>query len=299
FADPPTTTDGLTQELPLSVAAEDDTLKYVASTYSHENHTIYDGSSRQGHRVITFAPILKQKLFPLPDILELLLEMGSWAMGTPVEIEFAGNISVPKDRPQEFGFLQMRPLVLRHEFDALTIEEISQEKLICRSDKVMGNGVIKDIQDIVYVDVDQFDRFKSRDVATEVSTFNAKLLTENRPYLLIGVGRWGSLDPLLGIPVKWDQISGAKVIVETGFKELDVTPSQGSHFFHNLTSFMVGYFTVTSSSSDAFINWSWLSQQETLELKKFCRLIRLEQPITVKMNGRKNEGVIIQPGVSR
>ncbi len=284
--------DHLVEQYDLSMAEKDGTLTYVGSTYSHQNHTVYDGISRQGHRLVTFAPILKHKLFPLPKILDLLLEIGSWAMGTAVEIEFAVNLAHSKSDKHQMGLLQMRPLVLRHELDALEIQEVERSRLICHSHRVMGNGIINDIRDIVVVDIHKFDRLRSREAALEVTRLNQKLLNENRPYLLVGVGRWGSLDPLLGIPVKWEHISGAKVIVETGFKDLNVTPSQGSHFFHNLTSFRVAYFTVTA---DDFLDWKWLLAQKPLEHLKFTRLIRLPAPITVKINGPQNEGVILKP----
>jgi hypothetical protein len=162
---------------------------------------------------------------------------------------------------------------------------------------VLGNGVIKEIRDIVVVDIDRFDRSKSREVAWEVSRFNAKLVASQTPYLLIGVGRWGTLDPWLGIPVTWDQISGASAIVEANMKDLNVTPSQGSHFFQNLTSFMVGYFTVNAHTNHGFIDWEWLSAQEAVEELVFTRHIRCAEPFTIKMNGHKNKGIILKPGV--
>ncbi len=295
FKDEIETQDIFIEKFGLESAENDGTLKHVGSTYTHENHTIYDGISRIGHRIVTFAPILKHKLYPLPEIIELLLQMGSWAMGTPVEIEFAADLSVAKGKPQEFGILQMRPLVIRHEFDVLDIEDEEQDKLICKSNNVLGNGIINNICDIVVVDLLHFDRFKSHDVAKEISMFNSKLISQNRPYLLIGVGRWGSLDPLLGIPVKWEQIYGAKIIVETGFKDFSVTPSQGSHFFHNLTSFRIGYFTVNADTNDGFINWDWLLRQDAVEQMKYTRLIHFTSPLTVKMNGRENSGIILKP----
>lgn len=289
------TQDTLIEQFGLDVAERDGTLRYSGSTYSHQNHAIYDGISREGYRMVTLASILKHKLFPLPEILEYLLEMGSWAMGTPVEIEFAVNMSVPKDKQKEFCLLQMRPLVLSHEFDVLNIGNTDPDKLICESHKVLGNGVINNIHDVVVVDSERFDRLKSHDAAEEVNTFNKELLSENRPYLLIGVGRWGSLDPFLGIPVKWEQISGATVIVEAGLDDLNVTPSQGSHFFHNLTSFNVGYFTVTSDKEAGFVNWKWLAQHPARREMTYIRHLRFENPIIIKMNGRKNKGIILKP----
>ena len=289
-----TSQDLLLEQHDLGVAEKDGTLNYVGSTYSPDNDSITDGLSRKGMRVVTFGPILRHKMFPLPEILELLLDMGTWGMGTPIEIEFAVNMSVPKDRPKEFGLLQMRPLVVNRELEELKVEDFEQEKLICQSHQVLGNGVISDIHDIILVDYHLFERARTREVAKEVSQFNSLLISEDRPYLLIGVGRWGSLDPWLGIPVTWENISGAKAIIETSFKELAVAPSQGSHFFQNITSFMIGYFTVNSNESD-FVDWDWLLSLEPIEKMNFTRHVRFKKAITIKMNGHKNKGVIIKP----
>jgi CheY-like chemotaxis protein len=280
----------------LGVAEGDQTLFYVGSTYSVENDSVYDGISRSGSRVVTFAPILKHKIFPLPEILELMLEMGTWGMGTHVEIEFAVNMSVPTGKRKEFSLLQIRPLVLSLELEELDVENVLQESLIAESQQVLGNGVIKDVRDIVVVDIHKFDRAKSREVASEVSTLNAKLLAQKRPFLLIGVGRWGSLDHWLGIPVTWDQISGASVIVESGFSDFNVTPSQGSHFFQNITSFRIGYFTVNSFAHLGFIDWDYLNQCPAEEELDFVRHLSFEQPLTIKINGYKNKGIILKPG---
>jgi CheY-like chemotaxis protein len=279
----------------LDVAEKDGTLYSMGSTYSHENNAVYDGLSRKGARIVTFAPILKQKLFPLPDILELLLEMGSWGMGTAIEIEFAVNLSVPPGQPKEFGLLQIRPMVVQRELEALELDSFANDKLICKSENVLGNGKIDAIRDIVYVDYENYDRSKSIAVAGEITKLNSRLVKENCPYLLIGVGRWGTLDPWLGIPVKWEQISGARCIIESSFKDFDVKPSQGSHFFQNLTSFMVGYFTVRRESENNFINWGWLNSIEPHEAMTYCKHIRLENPITITMNGRTNHGVVLMP----
>lgn len=285
----------LIRSLPLSEAEEDGTLYHVGSTYSHQNHAIYDGLSRPGPRLVTFAPILKNKIFPFPQILEILMEMGRKGMGAPIEIEFAANLSAPPGNPKEFGVLQVRPLVLSREMDQLRLGKTEDAELICKSDKVLGNGLIDHICDLVMVDYERFDRAKSREVAREVYYFNAKLLAEKRPYLLIGVGRWGSLDPWLGIPVRWEQISGAKAIVETGFKNMDVTPSQGSHFFQNITSFMVGYFTISSPNEDNFIDWKWLQAQQPHEGLEYTRHLRFQSPVVVKMNGHQHKGIILKP----
>ncbi|HXX62677.1 MAG TPA: PEP/pyruvate-binding domain-containing protein [Bacteroidota bacterium] len=288
--------DDFVEEYDLSKAEEDQTLFYVGSTYSPENDSVYDGVSRAGKRIVTFAPILKHNIFPLAEILELILDMGTWGMGTQVEIEFAVNMNVPQGAPKEFALLQIRPLVLSLEMEELDVDSVGQEDLICQSQQVLGNGVIKDLHDLVVVDIQQFERANSNAVALEVSALNAKLVEAKRPYVLIGVGRWGSLDPWLGIPVTWDQIAGASVIVESGFKDFNVTPSQGSHFFQNITSFRVGYFTVNAFNNLGFIDWDWLKEQRAEEELHFTRHLHFDDPIVAKINGRKNLGIILKPG---
>lgn len=279
----------------LAAAEEDQTLYYLGSTYSPENDAVYDGISRAGKRVVTFSPILKHKAFPLAEILELLLELGTWGMGTFVEIEFAVNMNI---KPKEFSFLQMRPLVISREVETLKLDDYTKENLICRSAQVLGNGTFHGIHDIVVVDINKFDRGKSTEVAYEISQFNKKLLNQNKPYILIGVGRWGSFDHWLGIPVTWDQISGASAIVESGFKDFSVTPSQGSHFFQNITSFRVGYFTVNSSDKIGYINWEWMRNQPAVEEFQFARHLEFTDPISVKINGHQNQGIILKPGMT-
>jgi len=286
------TAEQLVLRYDLASAEEDHTLYHVGSTYSAENDAVYDGVSRPGKRVVTFAPILKHKAFPLAEILDVLLELGTWGMGTPVEIEYAVNMNV---KPKEFAMLQMRPLVISHENEELDVEA-NKEDMICSSGQVLGNGAINDIYDIVFVDFHKFDRSKTRQTATEISILNSKLVSQNRPYLLIGVGRLGSFDHWLGIPVTWDQIAGASVIVETGFKDFSVSPSQGSHFFQNITSFRVGYFTVNSIDDSAFLDWNWLLSQTPVEELTYTKHLRFDNPLTVKINGHKNKGVILKPG---
>jgi len=285
------TYDMRVQPYDLEDAEQDGTLRNVASTYVPENDALYDGTGRDGLRVVTFAPVLRNKVFPLSEIVELLLDMSSWGMGAPAEIEFAVDLSVPPGRQRRFSMLQLRPLGLSREEDSLEIEDAGDP--LCRSRQVLGHGIQNDIRDIVYVDVENFNRAKSRDAADEVMYFNEKLVRSRRPYLLIGVGRWGSLDPWLGIPVKWDQISGARAIIEAGFKDMEVDPSQGSHFFHNITSFHIAYFTV--DARNGFIDWEWLRAAPVLEEKNYARHIRLDRPIIVKVDGHQNKGVIFKP----
>jgi CheY-like chemotaxis protein len=290
------THDMLQKPYTLDISERDGTLHFVGSVYSPDNDRITDGLSRQGTRIVTFGPILRSKLFPLPEIIDLLLDMGTWGMGTPVEIEFAATISVGPEMPKEFGLLQMRPLVVSRESEQLNVDNIDPQKLICSSNQVLGNGLLTGIHDIVFVDYHLFDRARSREVAKEVSSFNNLLINAKRPFLLIGVGRWGSLDPWLGIPVNWEQIAGAKAIIETGFKEMSVEPSQGSHFFQNITSFMVGYFSVNEHKQQGFVDWEWLLNQIPVESKIFTKLLRFDKQIQIKMNGHQTKGVIFKPG---
>ena len=278
----------------LDIAEADGTLDAIASTYSPENDAVYDGLSRPGPRVVTFAPMLKHGIFPIAPILDLLVRAGEDALGNPVEIEFA--VRLPRtEEPAEFGFLQIRPLTLARDHQDLSIDKVDPSQLICHSTKVLGNGRIDNLYDIVAVDSQRFERSRSQEVGEAVAHFNAALSAENRPYLLIGVGRWGSNDPWLGIPVEWDQISGARVIVEAGFHDFRVTPSQGSHFFQNLTAFQIGYFTVNPDAGEGSLNWEWLAQQHALEERECVRHLRLDQPLRVVMNSRISQGAILKP----
>ncbi len=213
-----------------------------------------------------------------------------------MEIEFAVRLPQTSGEAAEFGFLQMRPLVLSRETEELKLDEVDPAQVLCRSSNVLGNGRISDIRDVVMVDFHRFERAKSFEVAEAVSYFNSKLNQEGRPYLLIGVGRWGSNDPWLGIPVEWDQVSGARVIVEAGFRDFRVTPSQGSHFFQNLTAFQVGYFTVNPDAGEGFVDWEWLGEQMPVEERDCVRHLRFEAALEVVMNGRANAGVVVKAG---
>jgi hypothetical protein len=278
----------------LDVAEADGTLHAVASTYSADNHAVYDGLSRPGARVVTFAPMLKHGVFPLAAILELLVRAGEDALGNPVEIEFAVRLTRGEE-PAEFGFLQIRPLTLARDNQDLSIGAVDSSQLICQSTKVLGNGRIENLQDIVVVDSHRFERSRSQEVGRAVAHFNATLSADNRPYLLIGVGRWGSNDPWLGIPVEWDEISGARAIIEAGFHDFRVTPSQGSHFFQNLTAFQVGYFTVNPDAGEGSVDWQWLAEQPAVEEQGCVRHLQFAAPLRVIMNSRTSQGVIFKP----
>jgi CheY-like chemotaxis protein len=278
---------------PLAVAERDGTLAAVGSTYSPEDHAIHDGVSRPGLRLVTFAPVLKHGVFPLAEILSRLLDICSAATSTPVEIEFAATLSTPAGVPREFGFLQVRPIALASDLTALDLADVPAERLVCRSSAVLGHGTVDTVRDLLVIDSRRFDRARSSDVARQVARFNATLVAARVPYVLIGAGRWGSTEPYLGIPVTWDQIAGARVIVDAGFGDVAVTPSQGSHFFQNLIARSVGYFTV--NAGDGFVDWPWLAEQPAEAESAFVRHVRLSAPVIVQMNGRRQQGIICKP----
>ena len=280
----------------LDVAEHDGTLSPVASTYNRDNDAVYDGIGRSGSRIVSFAPILKQEVFPLAVVLDQLSHMGEAALGQPVEIEFAVRLPRSPNEPANFGFLQVRPLVLSGEGETLHMDAVEPASLICKSASVLGNGRIQNLHDLVVVDFHRFDRGRSQAVAEAVAYFNAKLMDVERPYLLVGVGRWGSNDPWLGIPIEWDEIAGARVIVEAGLRDLTVTPSQGSHFFQNLMAFQVGYFTVNPEAGQGMLDWPWLGEQPAVEERECVRHVHFDDPLVVVMNGMTREGMIFKPG---
>jgi len=282
----------------LDVAESDGTLNHLGSTYSVDNNVIYDGLSRPGTRIVSFAPILKHGVFPLASMLERLMKIGEEAFGRAVEIEFAVRLPRTPEETADFGFLQIRPLVLSREGEELRMEAVNANQLVCQSSKVLGNGRIEDLRDVVVIDFHRFERVRSQEVAEGVAHLNAKLSESATPYLLIGVGRWGSNDPWLGIPVEWDEISGARVIVEAGFRDFRVTPSQGSHFFQNLTAFQVGYFTVNPDAGEGFVDWQWLGAQPAVEERVCVRHLHFEDPLVVVMNGKTSRGMVFKPEVT-
>jgi hypothetical protein len=277
----------------LSAAEEDGTLARVGSTYSPENDVVYDGISRPGVRLVTFAPILKHGLFPLAEIVEATLALAVDGTGVPVEVEFAAH--VPFKDTAEFGILQLRPLGRVRDLPERELPRVGRDQLICASDSALGHGTIDGVRDLIVVGVHRFDRLKTREVARAVGQLNAELMARRRPYVLIGVGRWGSADPLLGVPVTWDQIAGARAIVEAGFADFRVTPSQGSHFFQNLTAGDIGYLTVNPDVGDGFVDWEWLAAQTAESESEFVRHLRFDAPIEIAINGRKHSAVIVKP----
>ncbi len=277
----------------LDVAERDGTLAPIGSVYSSENDVVYDGITRLGPRLVTFAHVLKSDLFPLASILELLLDIGRQGMACPIEIEFAVDMSTD---PMEFGFLQVRPIIADEAIaEAVSVVEIEPTETLCYSAQAMGNGNIPGIHDIVFVAPDRFDPARTREIAAEIGRVNEKLNKAGRPYVLIGPGRWGSSDPWLGIPVIWEQISSAQVIVETSLRDFVITPSQGTHFFQNLTSFHIGYLTVNPTTGGGHVDWEWLVSRPPVEETRYVRHVQLPDPLEVWLDGRTRRGAILKP----
>lgn len=278
--------------LELDAAERHGTLAAIGSVWSHENNCFYDSIYRPGVRVITFAPILKADVFPLTSILNRILEIGRLGMGGPVEMEFAANI---RSDPPEFAVLQLRPYGAGGDYTPVDIDHFKPADLLCLSHQALGNGIVGDLTDILYVRPDTFDAGKTREIAREIAARNDIIRSAGRPYLLIGPGRWGSSNPWLGIPVTWPQISGAKAIVETALENFTVDPSQGSHFFHNLTSLGVAYLTVHPQHQQEKLDWEWLRQQPTIWSSEYLRHVRLERPVQVHVDGRRSKAAVVKP----
>jgi hypothetical protein len=274
----------------LSHAEEDGALKYIVSTLDRHSGRVTIGTGADGPRILTFAPLLMFNDIPLNSLIKSLLKLCEKKLNAPVEIEFAVTFS--QNEPHYFGFLQVRPMVVSSEVVQIDEQELTAKNVLLSSERVLGNGYNDTIRDIVYVVPEKFEARLTPKIALELEAINKKLITENRPYLLIGFGRWGSSDPWLGIPVNWGQISGAKVIVEAGLEKMNVELSQGSHFFHNLTSFNVSYFSLPFGG-DYKIKWEWLNRQKIEDETANVRHIRIESPLIVKVNGHEGYGVIL------
>lgn len=293
----PSTDDGANLlSLRIKDAERDNALKHLASTFDYHSNRIIDGTMNSGTRIITFSNILKHNKFPLAEILEKTLEIGQKEMNMPVEIEFAVNMNTPKGTPHIFNLLQIRPIVDNKESIELDLDKVDAEKSVIISESALGNGEIKNITDVVYVKNASFDASKTKEMAARIGKINEQFLENNRNYILIGPGRWGSNDPWLGIPVKWAQISAARLIVETALENYRIDPSQGTHFFQNLTAFRVGYFTVNPFNKDGYIDMQYLNQKEAFHEDEFIRHVRFDEPLQVLIDGRKRKGIVAKEG---
>jgi hypothetical protein len=273
-------------------------LKYVGSTYSADNDRIYPGVGRKGARIVTFDPILKSRIFPLAEILEYLLELGSGAMNVPVEIEFAAEFTSGSDELDEFRFLQIRPMMVETSFEDISVYDNDDQQVFCKSDQALSNGRIDGIRDIIFVKPDNFERANMVHMADHVGKYNQQFKDQGSSFILVGPGRWGTSDRWLGIPTKWNQISAARVIIEVDYGDFVVEPSFGTHFFQNLITFEIGYLTINSSSRYNFLDWDWLNSIEAVSETEYLRHVRLDRPLGVQIDGRTGKAVILKPGVN-
>ncbi len=276
-------------------ADEDGTLKYIASTFNLQDQRIYDNIFDKGRRVVTFANILQHNVFPLADILKQILRIAHAEMGRPIEIEFAVNLDYSDKPTHSFYLLQIRPIVDSKETIHEDIGKIPDENTIITCESALGHGITNDIYDVVYVKPEAFNPAKNQPIMYEIEKVNKKMQEEDRNYVLVGPGRWGSSDVWLGIPVKWSHICNARVIVESGLSNYRIDPSQGTHFFQNLTSFGVSYFTINPFQGDGTYDLDFLNAQPAVYESEYVRHVRFEKPIVVKVDGRKNRGVVMKP----
>ena len=276
-------------------AEKDESIYEISSVYDFHDNVLKEGRMYEGKRIITFANILKHNSFPLADIIKEVMKICENAMNNPVEIEFAVNLN-PENSPYKFfNLLQIRPIVEEIIEDEIDFSEIELNDSIIYAEKALGHGIIKGIYDIVYVKPDKFDSINNMNTTKIIETLNNKLIEENRNYILVGPGRWGSSDSWLGIPVVWSQISGARLIVESGLENYQIEPSQGTHFFQNLTSFKVGYFTINPFKKDGFWDLDFLSEAEAVYENDFVKHIRFKNELLIKIDGKKSTGVVLKP----
>ncbi|GHV56606.1 phosphoenolpyruvate synthase [Bacteroidia bacterium] len=293
-------TDDAYNLLKLSVkeADKDGSLQYLASTYNATDQYLLDGYyPGPSRKVITFSGVLQHDVFPLAEILDYVLRLSQTEMGRPVEIEFAVNLEKKTDKTVEgvFYLLQIRPIVDSKEMMEEDLSRIRETETLLYAKQALGHGISNDILDVIYVKTAGFNAAHNPGIASEIDRINRQMVNENRTYVLIGPGRWGSSDPWLGIPVKWSQISNARVIVELGLENYRIDPSQGTHFFQNLTSFGVGYFTVNPYLSDGFFDEAFLDAQPAVEETGHLRHVRLAHPVIIKIDGKKSLGVVMKP----
>jgi hypothetical protein len=278
-------------ESSLNDADYDDTLRFVASTLDPKRDRLSPGVGVKGPRVVDFAPLLELELWPVNRVIRRLLDAFGSETGAAVEIEFAMTYPKSADAEARLAFLQVRPMMISNERVDVPESVATEAGLLLYSDRVMGNGVVDSIRDVVYVKPESFEARLTPVIVEELAAINRRLRGESTSYLLVGFGRWGSSDPWLGIPVNWGQISGAKAIVESTLPEMNVEPSQGAHFFHNISSFRVSYFTV-HHEKESGVDWEWLGRQNVVAESDHVRHVRLRHPLLIKVDGRSGRGAV-------
>ncbi|MBE0651650.1 MAG: pyruvate, phosphate dikinase [Bacteroidales bacterium] len=276
----------------IDIAEQQGVLKHCASVYNPDSDTIYPGLSKMGPRIINFANILKYNYIPLSQTISLLLELGKEAMGTAVEIEYAVDLTKDEDGKASFYILQIKPLISQNLDNEVDINKVPKKSVLLYSGSGMGNGVIEDLKDVIYVDREKFDKSKTEEMVGEIERLNEQFMKERKQYVLIGPGRWGTRDKWIGIPVRWPQISKAKIIVETSLTDFPLEASSGSHFFHNVTSMKVGYFMLQHSLKEDLINYEMLEKQEIIFEGRFFKHVRFKDPFKVIMDGKRRNYLI-------
>lgn len=269
--------------------------RLVTSTFDMHSGILRDGFYEEGLKLVTFAPILKHQYFPLAEIINELLEIGKKEMNNHIEIEFAVNLNPPKGMPNLFNFLQIRPIVESDQTELISWTEIDLSQALLYSKSALGHGTVKNIMDFVYLKPDKFNPARTKDIAHELDELNRQFINQSRNYVLVGPGRWGSSDPWLGVPIKWSQISEARVIVESGLENFRVDPSQGTHFFQNLTSFRVAYLTINPYMNDGTYDIAYLNSLPAWYESEFIRCVRFSQPLKIQVDAKTNQGVILKP----
>lgn len=282
--------------LGLKDADADGALKYIVSTYDPYDQIIRDGYYPGGRKILSFVNILQHDVFPLAETLDSILHIGQDEMGRPVEIEFAVNINQEDSSQATFYLLQIRPIVDNKEIMEEDLTLVQKEDTILSSSSVLGHGIISDVQDVIYVKTEAFNSSNTQLIAYEIEKINRQFTGNEKGYVLVGPGRWGSSDPWLGIPVKWPHISNARVIVECGLENYRVDPSQGTHFFQNLTSFGVGYFTINPFKGDGWFDEAYLNACPVVEETEYLRHVHFDEPVVIKMDGKRSLGVVLKPG---
>ena len=281
--------------LNLKDADADGSLKFIVSTYDPYDQVIRDGYYPGGRKILSFVNVLQHEVFPLADTLDQILHVGQDEMGRPIEIEFAVNIDPQNPGFATFYLLQVRPIVDNKEVMEEDLTLVEQEDTILTSTSVLGHGIVTDVQDIIYVKTGAFCSSNNQSIAYDIEKMNRQFTGEEKNYVLVGPGRWGSSDSWLGIPVKWPRISNARVIVECGLDNYRVDPSQGTHFFQNLTSFGVGYFTINPFKGDGWFDEGYLNSLPAVEETEYLRHVRFDKPVVIKMDGKKSLGVVLKP----
>jgi hypothetical protein len=290
------TADGVNlNRLKTKEAEADKSIGMIASSYDFQDNILRDGVNYPGKKLITFASVLKYNKFPLAEILDNLLRIGAKEMNNPVEIEFAADLNVKPGEPYVFSFLQIRPIVENEESAEIDFSNDNQEDWLIQSDTALGNGTIKDVYDVVYVKPDSFNAANNQHIVPILDKINNEFIAANKNYILVGPGRWGSSDHWLGIPIKWSNISHARIIIESGLDNYRIDPSQGTHFFQNLTSFRVGYFTINPFIKDGYYDLDFLNAQEAIYEDEFVRHVRFKNFLEIKIDGKNNKALILKP----